>query len=472
LNPIGQGFTKRQEMDVDPDRPLLSLAVNSDACNDILSFLCNEIMAQKREIEGMKERVTIIDTRTEIQAVLDRLNEFMRSTTESLEGMNRQVVEMGSRISSLEENFDTKLEDITREYTKALEDKNDDFIRELNQAKQEGQASGKVLLDEVSSLRSSVVGFRDEIAHRSSCDDPLDDIRSQLASLAEKVSELEEKGSISVQDRSFLSTLRRELDPAGEENGKPGDSAAQFFTHLTDLKDQMDLLKQNLPSIKSVAEKFADPTYTEQLESDGSMKEQIGNLQGQIDSLRRALSAVGIVSDDGKGENATGTANSGDSAKEREKRKNGWIARPIADDQNMHGRVLDMVEQLSARIKDLSERMDDYATKDGVFHAIRELTGDDGGEKLDETAVGRIKCKCLACGRPKLNLCLKTDTTLLDLLGYPPLPKTAREPRSISKLQRFDWEEHGRKTGGVRSKNPSGAVTPRTKRGDRVAARI
>jgi hypothetical protein len=91
---------------------------------------------------------------------------------------------------------------------------------------------------------------------------------------------------------------------------------------------------------------------------------------------------------------------------------------------DVYKRMNTQLMQMERMMMDAARKLADCATRDELVAIANELSG---AIETDDTAIGAVPCRCLACGRPKaMSRLTKIDGYLNRVLNCPPLASSSR----------------------------------------------
>jgi hypothetical protein len=128
----------------------------------------------------------------------------------------------------------------------------------------------------------------------------------------------------------------------------------------------------------------------------------------------------------------------------------------------MFSRFREQMEAMQRMMADTADKVAACATREDLVAMAWELTNEPTD---DSTAVAAMKCRCLACGRPKSMMAKMpgiADRHLTEILSSPPLSRAGQ--RTPGANVRVLLPESARTPSGHSSKPPTKPASARTPR--------
>lgn len=387
--------TYTMEVELNPDKPLFKIAINSDGANDILTLIFNEITRQGNEIEEIKRQLGAIKGEDGILALRDKLNAQASIIDKQVQEITNSGIEQQGRIKQLFTEMEKKTE-------KLIEESQAQVRRDVQSLKESNEKVARIW-----------GGEGNGIAMGGKLLTP----GEALAEMQKCMEEVSNKTKIFGDTTAVLETLRQEND---------GKTIADVISDMCTAAKQ-----RNAEREEAVVFKEQIAQLKQQMEKQEQILDQTGlSNMSDVPDFSRVTALAEALRGEGDGDPAKAFESIVKKAMEEVAKENPHLVtgkETAAILQKIQNELADGLNKM----ENIEERVESCATKGDVFNVFQEISGADNP---DGTAISQIKCRCLACGRPKINLTMKTDATLLGILGYQPLPQTPREPKSSARV--------------------------------------
>ena len=397
-------------MEISRDKPLFKIAINSDGANNILTVLVNEITRQGNEIEEIKKQLGAMKGEDGILSLREKLNSQVAMIDKQMHEMTASGIEQQGRIKQLFNEMEKKTSEMI-ESSQAQVKLDVQRLKESNEkvVKMWGGENGEIVVD------GKVMTPGEAIAQMKRC-----------------METVESKAKVIDETSVVLETLKN------ENNGK---SIAEVIS---------DMCSASKQSVAAVELKEQVAQLKQQMEKQERILDQTGlsNMQ-EVPDFTQVTALAEALKGEAGGDPKKALENLVKKAMEEVVKENPHLAtgkETAAIIQQMQNAIADGLSKMET----IQDQVENCATKEGVMNFIQEING---VENPDGTAIGTVKCRCLACGRPKINMTMKTDATLLGILGYQPLPQTPKDPTSTTRVSNL-----------TETQRPTTEGTPKTTR--------